>query len=848
MLPRILAGWLALTPVFVDAQTASTPAKSITDKSPEPIVLSVFEVPADADEYRAAHTTSGTAYNAPIQDLPIQVNVLTQQFIRDIGATDMLQALEYMGGAQPAVAEAHTGAPEFGYGSGQFYQIRGMQAEAITKNGYARQMNIDAVSVSRVDMISGPGGGPYGQKAMGGAINALGEIPRPRRSTYFRTTVGDHDYVRGEAKFTGPVPRYDKIRYALGVSQTHNHSRTMFDWYDKFVIDGVVSISLTPSTQLRLEHEFQKQSRSNLRGGALFDDNALRTANGEPWGIRGLDGRDPTRSPVLDVRNARYFRFDGPDTWHHLNFRASSVVLTHSFTPDLQVKLLAARDERHERRRGYSIAIRRDTDSQVAPAWRSDPAFRALLRPGFIGTTPVNQVLEYSQGAYQPDSFLIRPVYRMEFYYNLDLPWVKSAFNGGITSEHYTFGGKANVFYVGHSNNNAGVGNANAAILNSQTREQFLGRYRSLTDFTSIKRWNDTVPTVLEPTYRTTHFFDRTIFLNHNAHWFGGRLFTIAGVLDIRSDRQQFEYNTRDDSLNAVTFMRAFPTEGRKPMFSATYKLTPTLNVYFNGSRSFTPEYSPRDGNMIPFQGSFAVNKEIGLKWEGLQRRVLLSASVFSNTRTQWPFSVPFAYNNDPEDNDSLPGFGANVLRDYEAKGFELKLDYRIMPGLTVNGQFNQNPGEVSNMTGLVQPTREGVNVFAGVPVPIPDLNSVYVGSNNVKQSKRTFRGFLRYDVREGRLKGLWSFLGARYDGSRETVNISTSQTAATISAPVITVSRASVKARKLYDFNFGYRHRVDRYRLNYQINIVNVLNNDDWYDTYWNPPRTVRFSTDVEF
>ena len=48
-----------------------------------------FEVTAEGDdEYRAANTTTGTRYNTPVKNLPMNIEVLTTAFMRDIGALE----------------------------------------------------------------------------------------------------------------------------------------------------------------------------------------------------------------------------------------------------------------------------------------------------------------------------------------------------------------------------------------------------------------------------------------------------------------------------------------------------------------------------------------------------------------------------------------------------------------------------------------------------------------------------------------------------------------------------------------------------------------------------------------
>jgi hypothetical protein len=72
-----LAALLAAAP-RLPAQTAPTASSAPSAADKDIVQLSVFEVNAEADdEYRAANTTTGTRYNTPIKDLPMNIEVLT---------------------------------------------------------------------------------------------------------------------------------------------------------------------------------------------------------------------------------------------------------------------------------------------------------------------------------------------------------------------------------------------------------------------------------------------------------------------------------------------------------------------------------------------------------------------------------------------------------------------------------------------------------------------------------------------------------------------------------------------------------------------------------------------------
>jgi iron complex outermembrane recepter protein len=85
-------------PVLQAQVSANPPAEPAKE---EILVLSPFVVSTQGDKgYRATNTTSGTRLDTAIKDLPMPIEVITEQFIRDIGANDLRETLRYSAGIQ----------------------------------------------------------------------------------------------------------------------------------------------------------------------------------------------------------------------------------------------------------------------------------------------------------------------------------------------------------------------------------------------------------------------------------------------------------------------------------------------------------------------------------------------------------------------------------------------------------------------------------------------------------------------------------------------------------------------------------------------------------------------------
>ena len=100
------------------ASFAQTPATSSSTLKPESEVveLSVFSVNADKDKgYGATNSIAGSRVNVPLREIPSYTISLNEQFLKDVGAVDMLDAINYVSGVRTA-----------GQGQGDTqYQLRG---------------------------------------------------------------------------------------------------------------------------------------------------------------------------------------------------------------------------------------------------------------------------------------------------------------------------------------------------------------------------------------------------------------------------------------------------------------------------------------------------------------------------------------------------------------------------------------------------------------------------------------------------------------------------------------------------------------------------------------------------
>jgi outer membrane receptor protein involved in Fe transport len=408
-----LASLLALLALSASAHAQLAPATPLpaatTDKDREVVKLNVFQVNAENDdEYRAANTTSGTRYSTPIKDLPMNIEVLTPAFMRDIGALDIRDALEYVSGIQLDTTTASGGSrdnPE-----NNTLLIRGIAA-AQNKDGFRRFVPIDPITSSRVDIIKGPGGALYGQGGTGGIVNSSSVLAGNRPVVRFGTSIGSFDFRRAELLVSTPFGKDNRFGVALPMSYQSSKSSAMYFETNTFVMNPAVTVKLGPKTSVLASVESRFNTRDNIRGFFLTD-NTL-DPSGNPYGSL-IAGR-PGTARVLTTPSQRDFRFEGPDTFRKERAYINTYRIDHRFSDDLQWWGGYSAEDINVRDRSFSIALRNANDGSIPLKIRTDPRFTSLLRPSFGTAQP--QVLDIRPNNITNSSRTVRPTWKSELYY-----------------------------------------------------------------------------------------------------------------------------------------------------------------------------------------------------------------------------------------------------------------------------------------------------------------------------------------------------------------------------------------------------------------------------------------------
>lgn len=233
----------------------ATPLASLAQPSvsEDVIELSAFTVDASQDDrYRASNSISATRTRTPIADLPVSMQVFTQEFLEDLNAYGLDDVLEY----SSSVVKSGTGSVSADNTS--TFTIRGFEAPYVNRNGFRRVWSIDPLTVERVEVVKGPASLLYGQVPPGGIINYITKRPTFTHRNQVKATAGNYGYLRGELDFGGPVGSSDTFAYRfLAASETREAEARYFE-KDMIAVAPSFLWQVSRDTSVTLELEYNE--------------------------------------------------------------------------------------------------------------------------------------------------------------------------------------------------------------------------------------------------------------------------------------------------------------------------------------------------------------------------------------------------------------------------------------------------------------------------------------------------------------------------------------------------------------------------------------------------------------
>ncbi|MEM9158098.1 MAG: TonB-dependent receptor plug domain-containing protein [Verrucomicrobiota bacterium] len=619
--------------------------------------LSPFRVDASDDlGYRATNTISGTRLNTAIKDLPMPIEVVTEQFIDDIEAVDLKEVLAFSSGITSDEFLQPTGPGNFDFSPSRVVNrednstvvnIRGFTTGTQLRLGFKSGIqyditvigsNTDPVNLERAEVVRGPAALLYGVSFLGGVVNYIPKRPSPQEAYSVKVGFGSDGFARSEFDATGPLLKFkdgSSINYRLlyslqdrddSIIDERSSSATyfaaQFDW------------QVTDRTYLFGEYQRSTFDREN-QGGNFRDIVDGDRGRGDPFGENEFNeslvfGRDLYG---MDQRTFNWSAVESP--WEDQVVDTGLFQLDHSFTDNLQfqggVQFSSAEIERSNFSRGQFR-----TNRNLAP----DPTYNYdyTLEDGNTGSKAYR--VQWNTDPFNADTVQIRG----DLVYDIEMGESTHSFLAGVQYWKDEF-----ERYSRHNNRGSYVN------LNDPTARFLHVSEPSWRTFTEDERWA-----------RGLYAVYQGKLLPEN------RLHVVAGYRDDRYAARLLDYdNAAADTVNDVEWVinetnlnqgpgtsrpdRApvvdgyrfggdAPTEGNATV-GLTYKINDAINVY--GLRANGLFFNPgqRNGQAENFDNERTTSTEFGIKVEALEGKVSGTFSYFEVERENAVFFYSFAPN-----------------------------------------------------------------------------------------------------------------------------------------------------------------------------------------------------------
>lgn len=189
----VYAGLLSAFPAVMPAQDMQSSESSASADEEQVYMLAPFEVDTERDVgYQAASSLAGSRLNTDLRDIAAAVQVITPEFMKDVGATKLDDLLIYTTNTEVAGVRGNYfggNAYDKGYARGMLMEsqttarIRGLNNADITRNFFPTDIPIDWYSLSRVDISRGPNSVLFGLGSPAGLINNTLKVPGLNKDT-----------------------------------------------------------------------------------------------------------------------------------------------------------------------------------------------------------------------------------------------------------------------------------------------------------------------------------------------------------------------------------------------------------------------------------------------------------------------------------------------------------------------------------------------------------------------------------------------------------------------------------------------------------------------------------------
>jgi hypothetical protein len=201
------------SPVNSNPAAASAPGPAAQDETVQLPQFTVFGL--RSDPYRATDVTSVARIAGAIIDAPFSVNVVTSEFMNDLGANTGYDVDKYFAGVSGGRGAGIEGIQDR-------MDLRGFESFTRSIDTFSSgsfQANVDPAFIERQELVMGPDTILSPTGTPGGSINVITKSPLFQENTWLSAEVGNINAGKYYVDTTGPIT--NDLAYRVILSDQH---------------------------------------------------------------------------------------------------------------------------------------------------------------------------------------------------------------------------------------------------------------------------------------------------------------------------------------------------------------------------------------------------------------------------------------------------------------------------------------------------------------------------------------------------------------------------------------------------------------------------------------------------
>jgi iron complex outermembrane receptor protein len=239
------------------AQTEDT-----TSRKPDEVVqLSQFEVTAETTHgYIASESVTGSRVATKIADLPYQVTVVTNEFMKDFDFLDITSGMSYVAGLNTVDTQGN-------------YNLRGFNGINTLRNGFYSLGLEDIVDIDRIEVIKGPEAAVYGSTTPSGILNFITKKATLNSYQNFHFWHGSLDLNKiniSDDQYLGSFAGV-KVANLINLNWQNVHEDATYGFMRNRLVDDNLKFFFADGSSLDLEAQWSKRKEQNNSATLPFE-------------------------------------------------------------------------------------------------------------------------------------------------------------------------------------------------------------------------------------------------------------------------------------------------------------------------------------------------------------------------------------------------------------------------------------------------------------------------------------------------------------------------------------------------------------------------------------------------